>query len=40
MTKSLDLHMGNWAAMHIYGKKPQLLEIARMLNEAMASQFQ
>lgn len=40
LNKSLDLHMGGGSsAMHIYGKKAQLLEIADMLNEAMASQF-
>ena len=39
VNKSLDLHMGNWAAMHIYGKKPQLLQIADMLNEAIGAQF-
>jgi hypothetical protein len=39
LQKYLALHMGSSAAMHIYGKKAQLLEIVDMLNKAIASQL-
>jgi hypothetical protein len=39
VNKSLDLTMGQFAAIHIYGKKAELLEISDMLNDAIASQL-
>lgn len=39
VNKSLDLKMGQFAAIHIYGDKAQLLDISAMLNDAISSQF-
>ncbi|GAC1364764.1 MAG: hypothetical protein NVS2B12_20850 [Ktedonobacteraceae bacterium] len=37
LNKDLELKMGITSTLLIYGKKEKLLEIARMLNEAMVS---
>ncbi len=36
VNKDLELKMGTTSTLVIYGKKDQLLDIARMINEAMA----
>ncbi len=37
INKDLELKMGTTSTLLIYGKKDQLLDIARMINEAMAT---
>jgi Bacterial PH domain len=37
LNKALDINIGSFSTMRIYGKKDKLLEIARMINEAMAA---
>src|SRR6266516_6833344 len=37
VNKDLSINIGTTASLVIYGKKDQLLDIARMINEAMAT---